>query len=98
MGITGALMTEWQSTGRSGKALHSDIIVTDDNSHRIAFTCDGANRRLYVDYVLVAEDTKSQLASWYRGLYIGVGSDLSPSTFFTGLIDDVRIYSRAVRP
>ena len=32
------------------------------------------------------------------GLYLGGGSTLAPGTFFSGLIDDVRIYSRVVHP
>jgi hypothetical protein len=32
------------------------------------------------------------------GLYIGVGKDYASGTFFSGLIDDVRIYNRAVAP
>jgi hypothetical protein len=31
-------------------------------------------------------------------LVIGCGKDMTPGTFFTGLVDDVRIYSRAVKP
>ena len=33
-----------------------------------------------------------------RGLYIGAGKNLEPSSFFTGLIDDVRIYDQAIEP
>jgi hypothetical protein len=47
---------------------------------------------------VVAEDTQTALLSSDRGLYIGVGKDYSPGTFFSGLIDDVRIYNRAVSP
>ena len=32
------------------------------------------------------------------GLYIGAGKDLDAATFFSGLIDDVRIFNRAVTP
>ncbi|MHC4582854.1 MAG: hypothetical protein ACYS14_15490 [Planctomycetota bacterium] len=32
------------------------------------------------------------------GLYIGVGQDYAAGTLFSGLIDDIRIYSRAVEP
>jgi hypothetical protein len=32
------------------------------------------------------------------GLYFGTGRGMEPGTFWSGLIDDVRIYSRAVRP
>ena len=56
------------------------------------------NRRLYVDGELVGEDTQSKPASCSGDMYSGVGSDLSSGTFFTGLIDDVRIYSRAIQP
>jgi len=33
-----------------------------------------------------------------NGLYIGAGSELMPGTFWCGLIHDVRIYDRAVKP
>lgn len=33
-----------------------------------------------------------------NNLYIGVGSTLAPGTYFWGLIDNIRIYNRAVSP
>jgi hypothetical protein len=53
---------------------------------------------LFVDDTIVAEDTQPALLGSDRGLYIGVGADYAPGTFFSGLIDDIRIYNRAVRP
>jgi hypothetical protein len=45
----------------------------------------------------VAEkDTQAGLAPWDRGLNIRAGKDLEPETFFSGLIDDVRIYNVAL--
>ena len=32
------------------------------------------------------------------GMYIGAASTPTPGTFWSGLIDDVRIYNRAVKP
>jgi hypothetical protein len=32
------------------------------------------------------------------GLYFSAGNTLAPGTFFSGLIDDVHIYNRAVKP
>jgi hypothetical protein len=95
---TGALMTDLKRGGRLGKALCSDAITTDGVWHRVAFTWDDSARRLYMDSILVAEDTQSKLADCYGGLNIGCGKDIAPGTFFTGLIDDVRIYTRVVRP
>ena len=47
---------------------------------------------------MVAEDTQTGLEGSDRGLYIGVGKDYGASSFFSGLIDDVRVYNRAVKP
>jgi len=95
---TGALMTELKSGGRQSGALCSNAIVCDDHWHRVGFTWDGSTRSLYVDDILVAEDTDVALAGGTGGLTIGSGKVMTPATFFTGLIDDVRIYNRAVRP
>jgi hypothetical protein len=78
--------------------LVSDTGITDGLWHRIALVWDGASRNLYVDATLVATDGQEGLVSCTGGLNIGCGSDMAPGTFFTGLIDDVRIYNRAVRP
>jgi len=45
-----------------------------------------------------AGDEQDSLEANNGGLYIGCGADQSPDSFFTGLIDDVRIYNRAVHP
>jgi hypothetical protein len=59
---------------------------------------DGADLILYVDDVEVARGTIPSLAGSTGGLHIGAGKDLEPGTFWSGLIDDVRIYDQAVTP
>jgi hypothetical protein len=73
-------------------------VIADGNWHRVAFAWDGANRRLYVDDVLVAEDTQAALEGSAGRQLIGCGANMSPDTFWTGLIDDVRIYNRPIKP
>jgi hypothetical protein len=34
----------------------------------------------------------------YSGLNIGCGTNLTPGSFWSGLIDDVRIYNRVIKP
>jgi hypothetical protein len=80
------------------KPLVSECVITDDAWHRVGFVWDGSNRILYVDDVEVARDTQISLTKSTGGLYIGAGSALAPGTFWSGLIDDVRIYDRAVKP
>jgi N-acetylneuraminic acid mutarotase len=78
--------------------LVSETIITDGNWHRIGFVWDGEHRTLYVDGVIAAEDTQANLEGSNNGLYIGTGKDMTHGTYFSGLIDDVRIYNRVVSP
>jgi hypothetical protein len=101
----GALRTDLrtpQTTGRNpdppGPPLICSTVVTDGDWHRVGFVRDGINRILYVDDVEVARDTAETLEFAYTGLYIGAASTLAPGTFFSGLIDDIRIYDRAISP
>ena len=80
------------------RPLISEFIITDGTWHRVGFVWDGSDRILYIDDVEVARDTQIGLASSEGGLYIGAGKNLEPGSFFSGLIDDVRIYDRAIIP
>jgi hypothetical protein len=53
---------------------------------------------LYVDGVVVAAGMQEGLGGSGNGLYIGCGKNMQPGTYFSGMIDDVRIYNRAVNP
>ncbi len=96
--LTGYLMTGLTTYGRSGGPLSSETAVDDGNWHRISLVWDGSYRTLYVDGIAVAEDIHDDLDNPGKGLYIGTGDPMAPDTFFSGLIDDVRIYNRAVKP
>ena len=94
----GNLITELKCTGRSAGSLYSETIITDGQWHRIGLLWDGSHRTICVDGVIVAEDIQSNLAGSVNGLNIGAGKSLDGETFFSGLIDDVRIYNRAISP
>jgi len=96
--VTGHLMTELSGPGQSSGPLLSQAVITDGNWHRIGFVWDGSSRTLYVDDVAVAQDAQDSLKSSSNSLYIGTGKAMSSGTYFSGLIDDVRIYYRAVNP
>jgi hypothetical protein len=91
-------MTELTGPGRNSSPLWSQTVITDGTWHRIGFIWDGSNRTLCVDGVVVAEDTQPSLEDSQMGLYIGTGKAMEPGTYFSGLIDDIRIYNRAVSP
>ena len=94
----GNLMTELKAPGRSGKPLLSQTNITDGNWHRIGLVWDGSYRTLYIDDLVAAEDTQNGLENSDNGLYIGCGKNMEPGTYWSGLIDDVRIYNRVVYP
>jgi len=96
----GGLMTELTVSGgrRVGVPLYSETTISNDNWHQVGLVWDGTNRILYVDDVEVARDTLAGLDSADTGLRIGAGKDLVAGSFWFGMIDDVRIYDRAIEP
>jgi acyl-CoA thioesterase-1 len=95
--VTGALMTEFRGASRYSGALSSPTVIADDQWHHVGFVWDGATRTLYVDDVPVAQDTQSALVGGFGALRIGCGKSMVAGSFWSGLIDDVRIYCRVLR-
>jgi len=92
--VDGKLMTQCNSSG----PLCSHAVITDGAWHRVAFAADGSHRILCVDDEEVARDAEPAPEGAAGRLMIGTGKAFSPGTYWTGLIDDVRIYKRAVTP
>ena len=90
------------TTGRgailAGPLLISLSVVADSHWYRIGFVWNGSNRILYVDYIKAARDTANKPESASSDLYIGTGKAMELGAYRSGLINDVRIYSRAVSP
>ncbi|HON91474.1 MAG TPA: protein kinase [Sedimentisphaerales bacterium] len=94
--IDGSLMTKLTSKSQPLSIGTSEAVITDGKWHRIALVFDGADRILYVDSKEVARDPQPDLSVTDGKFIIGAGS--KTGTGWSGLIDDVRIYSRVVRP
>ncbi|MFB0553003.1 MAG: LamG-like jellyroll fold domain-containing protein [Phycisphaerae bacterium] len=101
---TGRLNTSLMSPQPS---LLSESVITDGQWHHIALVWDGSFRYLYADGIQVAKDTVVlEGIPSDGGLYFGAGKNLDagfpqggvPANFWSGLIDDVQIYNRAVTP
>ena len=97
---TGGVCTQLTDGGRSTKALISDIPFTTDYWHLVSLVWDGSYRHLYVDNVEVAADSKqlNPLLSSEGGLYFGAAENMNQESFWSGLIDDIRIYDKALLP
>ena len=80
-------------------ALESESVITDGQWHHVGLVYDlyALHRHLYLDGVEVTVDSDYVAGvPSDGGLYIGTGKAMEPGTFWSGLIDDVRIYNRAL--
>jgi hypothetical protein len=94
--IDGSLMTKLTSPTQPLAIGTSEAVITDGKWHRIALVWDGVDRILYMDGKEVARDPQPDITVSDGKFIIGAGS--TTGTGWAGLIDDVRIYSRVVRP
>jgi len=79
--------------------LMSGSTITDGQWHHVGLVYDfeGLRRHLYIDGAQVAQDTDAVGGVGSSGgLYFGAEKTLGAGTFFSGLIDDVRIYNVAL--
>jgi len=78
--------------------LKSESVIPDDDWHHLGLVWDGSHRYLYLDGAEIAKDATalSYALSCNGNLYFGVDKDLSTSSFWSGLIDDVRIYNKVL--
>ncbi|MCL5281276.1 MAG: GDSL-type esterase/lipase family protein [Planctomycetes bacterium] len=97
---TGAVMTRLTDGSRITQPLLSAAVITDGAWHSLRLVWDGSGRHLYVDGQEVAADKRklNALKSSDADFYIGAGKDLEAASFWGGLIDDLRVYGRALIP
>jgi lysophospholipase L1-like esterase len=98
--LTGDVMTRLTDGGRITQPLTSNAVVTDGAWHNLRLVWDGTGRHLYTDGKEVAADNRklSALKSSTADFYFGAGKALETGSFWAGLLDDIRVYNRAVMP
>jgi len=98
--VTGAVMTRLTDGSRITQPLASNAVITDGAWHYLRLVWDGSGRHLYVDGKEVAADKRklNALRSSDADFYFGAGEDLEPGAFWSGQLDDLRFYGRAVIP
>ena len=77
--------------------LRSDVVITDGEWHEVGLDWDGGYRHLYVDDIEVAVDGMKLPGLVNTGwLNIGTGKAFESGSFWSGLMDDVRVYEQGV--
>lgn len=89
---------KWGGIGKSAE-VNSSQDLADNAWHFIAITKSSTQTILYVDGSTTAAytDTHKNTARAYTGAKFRIGDDLNIS-FFSGVLDDVRIYSAELTP
>jgi acyl-CoA thioesterase-1 len=97
---TGAVLTRLTDGSRLTQPLVSNAVVTDGAWHCLRLVWDGTARHLGVDGQEVAADPGQlgALKSSTTDFYFAAGKDLEPGSFWSGQLDDIRFYGRAVMP
>jgi len=79
--------------------LDSEVVVTDNEWHEVGLEWDGEHRHLLVNGQQAAVDEIPIPALDYAGyLNIGTGPNSESGSFWSGLMDDVRVYEKRERP
>ena len=103
LGITdgGALGGDFEDmAGGLNHPITGTTVIADTNWHHAAFTCDGANLRLYLDGSADAAPVATAATPRYDSILSAAiataFNSSAPDGFFQGAIDDVRIWNIAL--
>jgi hypothetical protein len=92
--ITGGRPTFYLIDGFTSAQAISTETINAGQWYHVAGTNDGSNLKLYVDGRLKSNVSSAGFTGVSTNAYIG--RDISSAVYYNGLIDDVRIYNRAV--
>jgi concanavalin A-like lectin/glucanase superfamily protein len=93
---TGQIRFYSEQEGNIRLAWVTDEDYSDGEWHHLAATRDGDKGKVYVDGVLIKEDTAmdgdlgGEITGWY------LAQDGNTNGYFVGVMDEVRIYDRAL--
>ena len=82
----------------TGDNLNASTVVTTNTWRHVALVYNGASKTIYIDGVEDARDASSgNINSSGYNFYVGQNSQQA-DRYLTGLVDDVRIYNKALSP
>jgi hypothetical protein len=96
---TNGYLATWVQVSGGGGLFSTYSGHTDGNWHHVAMVYDGNRRYLYADGQIVAGDSSDlsgSLETCDGNLYVGANKALGAGAFWDGLMDNVRIYNRAM--
>jgi len=95
----GKLVTDLRDNNSRAPLIAQEPVITDNDWHHVGVVWDGSKRHLYIDGKQAAKDNVnlSKLLTSYGELYFGAGKNLELNSFWSGIIDNIRIYKLPVQ-
>lgn len=91
----GNLRIQFSFTAASGISFDTGVVVNDNKTHNVVATYDGIHVQVFIDSIRVLSTAETRTLNTPT-LGIQIGRRGNNTQFFSGVIDEVRVYSRAL--
>lgn len=92
----GRFNVRWRDISGVNQVFSSDVGIPANVWHHVAVIYDGSTASMYIDGVLEKTATLSPPVDTNQSFYIGAAGKSSPTSYFIGNIDEVRVWDTAL--
>ena len=92
----GRINMRWRNASGTNQALTSNTSIPSNEWHHIAFIYNGTQLSIYIDGVFDTSANRSAPVNTDRHFLIAAEDERTPSSFFEGTIDEIRVWSIAL--
>ncbi|MCX7550258.1 LamG-like jellyroll fold domain-containing protein [Xanthomarina sp. F2636L] len=92
----GKFEVSWKTSLGLLQQITSNTSIPEDTWHHLAVIYQGGTAYLYIDGVLDTQANRTAPDNTAESFYIGAASKLTPQAFFSGNIDEVRVWDTAL--
>jgi hypothetical protein len=86
----------WKNAAGTNEALNSSIVLPQDEWHHIAVIYDGNRATFYIDGIEDTSAVRNAPVSSNQHFLVAAANYQSPTRFFDGTIDEVRVWNQAL--
>ncbi|WP_081804615.1 choice-of-anchor D domain-containing protein [Dokdonia sp. PRO95] len=86
----------WKNAAGTTEALNSSIVLPQDEWHHVAVIYDGNRVTFYIDGIEDTSAVRNAPASSNQHFLVAAANYQSPTRFFDGTIDEVRVWNQAL--
>ncbi|WP_452219221.1 LamG-like jellyroll fold domain-containing protein [Lacinutrix undariae] len=93
---TGHLNATWYDATSLLQTITSSVVIPEDQWHQVAIIYKSGIATLYIDGIADTTSTLNAPATTSQSFYIGAANKNTPTNFFKGNIDEVRVWDKAI--